>query len=155
MSKILQKRIRGRLDRFFPCGPRTRSRSAPRDPLRPRRWPALAPKLRKNLQNSTTKTRCFSGAGAWLGAPKRPRLLGREGNNENGKRQGRGQAGAQEKTPPSPAPSRNEDSLPSHVPANLLQNLRRGIRKISRKEGKRTTENTCGKFRKFCGHRQK
>ena len=32
----------------------------------------------------------FSGAGVWRGAPKRPRLLGRKGNNEKGKGGGEG-----------------------------------------------------------------
>jgi len=61
MSKIMQKRIRDReiWNRFFPRGPRTRSRFAPRDPLRPRGWLALAPKfgevLRKDRDGSAEK----------------------------------------------------------------------------------------------------
>ena len=39
----------------------------------------------------------FSGAGVWRSTPKRPRMLGRKGNNEKGRKQGRGRAAAQGK----------------------------------------------------------
>ena len=48
----------------------------------------------------------FSSAGVWRGAPKRPRLLGRKGNNEKGKSTGEGKRRHQKKR--SPLPPRHE-----------------------------------------------
>ena len=40
------------------------------------------------------------GPEIWRGAPRRPRWLGRKGNNEKGRKQGRGRAAAQGKAQP-------------------------------------------------------
>ena len=53
----------------------------------------------------------FSGACVRRNTPKRPRMLGRKGNNEKGRKQGRGRAAAERNAQPSPASSRDANSL--------------------------------------------
>ena len=67
-----------------------------------------------------------------------------KGNDEEGKKLGRGQAAGQEKAQPSPASSRNVDSLASHVHGSLWQTFRRRRpRKEKRKVCRRFIRGNC------------
>ena len=69
-------------------------------------------------------------------------MLGRKGNNEKGRKQGRGRAAAQGKAQPSPAPSRNANLLASHVHETLGQILDEEVESFRGREGK-TRPKTC------------
>jgi len=73
----------------------------------------------------------------------------KRGNDENGEKQGRGQAAAQaKKTQPSPASTRNVYLLASHV------QICGKFKTTGAKDVAEGGENACGKFRKMCKHRQ-